>query len=743
MAEKPNFLLGKGERLTEPVSMPGRRQSPRRTPYTFGQAKRRVLPMVTRTADAMAHLPDLACPHDEGIGAITLHPEYIAKSYYPAGLLRHVGLRTVGSRPRLITPERRSKGREPEETITTQIFVAGQRRNFTEWAQGLGQWTEQTDGAVELPALENVSYLSPDERVKPIHTDAKELLFEVVLHATEFQEDNYILESFEAYLESLGLTADLDSRLYAGSLCFMRLEAPRERIREVAEFSFLRVAREMPKLRVMRPIVRSRGRAAQVATLPTESAIDTSVRVAVFDGGLPDVTPLAHWVRSFDAPGAGAPVEDHLWHGQAVTSALLFGSLTAGAEAERPFAPVDHYRVIDEQSEDNPYELYDVLQRIQDALLTTKYDFINISVGPALPVEDDDVHAWTAVLDDHLAEEDALATIAVGNNGESDPSLSLNRIQVPGDCVNGLSIGACNTRGSTWQRASYSAIGPGRSPGIVKPDILAFGGEDTEPYNVLDVGGGTTIVGTSGTSFAAPEALRLGIGVRAHFGQSLSPLAIKSLLIHTSEPSSHPRNEVGWGHAAGELEDIVVCRDGVVRVVYQGELTASKYLRASIPMPTEELTGNVKITATFCFATAVDSAHPGNYTRSGLDVVFRPHEDIRDDDAMHAKSASFFRPAELYPTEDVLRRDAHKWETCLHASVRKRGSSLKNPIFDIHYVSRAEGQADRTPNKIKYALVITVESPRTPDLYDRVVRRYQSILEPLSPTVQVPVRTGR
>ena len=742
MAERPNFLLGKGERLTEPVSMSGRKQPPRQTPYTFGQARARVLPMVTRTAEAISRLPELACPHDEAIGAITLHPEYIAKSYYPAGLLRHVGLRTVGSRPRTMTPERRSKGREPEETITTQIFVAGKRRSFTDWAQGLGAWTDRTDGAAELPAVEKVSYLAPEERVKPIHTDAEELLFEVVLHATEFREDNYILEAFEAYLEDLDLTADLGNRLYAGGLCFMRLEAPRTKIGEVAEFSFLRVAREMPKLRVMRPIVRAQGNVAPIASLPSESAIDPSVRVAVFDGGLPDVTPLAHWVRSFDAPGAGAAKADHLWHGQAVTSALLFGSLNAGLEADRPFAPVDHYRVLDAQSENNPYELYDVLKRIQDAVSTTRYDFINISVGPALPVDDDDVHVWTAVLDDHLAEEDALATIAVGNNGESDAALKLNRIQVPGDCVNALSIGACNSRGTSWQRASYSAVGPGRSPGIVKPDIVAFGGEDTEPYNVLDVGGGTTIVGTSGTSFAAPEALRLGIGVRAHFGQSLTPLAIKALLVHTSEASSHPRCEVGWGRAANSLEDVVVCQDGVVRVVYQGELTASKYLRASIPMPTEELKGNVKITATFCFATTVDSAHPGNYTRSGLDVVFRPHEDVRDEDAMHAKSASFFRPADLYPTEDMLRRDAHKWETCLHASVRKRGSSLKNPIFDIHYVSRAEGQADRTPNRIKYALVITVESPRTPDLYDRVVRRYQAILEPLNPTVQVPVRAG-
>lgn len=41
---------------------------------------------------------------------------------------------------------------------------------------------------------------------------------------------------------------------------------------------------------------------------------------------------------------------------------------------------------------------------------------------------------------------------------------------------------------------------------------------------------------------------------------------------------------------------LVTCPDGVVRVVYQGELTASKYLRAALPLPAPALHGNVSIT---------------------------------------------------------------------------------------------------------------------------------------------------
>jgi hypothetical protein len=48
---------------------------------------------------------------------------------------------------------------------------------------------------------------------------------------------------------------------------------------------------------------------------------------------------------------------------------------------------------------------------------------------------------------------------------------------------------------------------------------------------------------------------------------------------------------------------------------------------------------------------------------------------------------------------------------------------------------------DRSSNKIPYGLVITVEAPSTKDLYDQVVRRYRTALEPLTPVIQIPVRT--
>ena len=383
------------------------------------------------------------------------------------------------------------------------------------------------------------------------------------------------------------------------------------------------------------------------------------------------------------------------------------------------------------------------MQTAEVLLQNNEYEFVNLSIGPEIPIDDADVHAWTAVIDDLLCDGDKLTTIAVGNGGQYDAALGFNRIQVPADCVNALSIGAADSTGDAWGRAPYSSVGPGRSPGLVKPDVLAFGGSEREPFWVLNPNNLSRSVQVAGTSYASPIALRLATGIRAHFGELLSALAVRALLVHCSTEGSGERHEVGWGRVPERLEDFVICAEGTARVVYQGELTPGQYLRARIPLPDKQLEGNVTIRATFCYASRTDPDHPGNYTRSGLEVVFRPHEDKFDPNSEsphHPRSDSFFQLKE-FSTEQERRWDAHKWETVLHREKTKRGSSLKNSVFDVHYNAREAGGPTSTHDKLRYALVITISSPRTKDLYNRIVRRYPTQIRPLLPLVQIPIRT--
>lgn len=743
-----NFLLGKGERLAEAIRI-GSPPVNKSYPYTFQEAKTRLGPMVNDTVDQIQRLPAEACPDDLAVASITLNPEFIAKTYFPSQLLTNVGLETVGSRAKMIKPEKRSGERTPTETVTTELFVKGKRSSFNKWADMFENLSQSDPGADQIVVIEKVSFLQPSEKLKIDKASKIKNVFEVVMHLDEESAQNRHLNQFKDYLKRKDLNPDFERKFYAGGLCFLEIEAPPKLQEYIAQYSLVRVVRTMPGLRLLKPAIRTGGvDKSMKVKLPEVDALDLATQVAIFDGGIPNNHPILQWATSYDTKGVGVAHPELLEHGVGVTSAFLFGHIDPKSPLKQPYAYVDHYRVLDAVPGSNPYELYEVLERIQDVLETTNYDFINLSLGPRLPISDDEVHAWTAVLDDYLSKRQTLATIAVGNDGEGDSSIQANRVQVPADCVNALGIGACDVPDDNWQRASYSSVGPGRSPGITKPDLVDFGGSIHRPFLTIDSIDGDKIIPTGGTSFSAPTVMRLGAGVKAHFGNLLNTLAIRTLLVHCSEASEIQKEEIGFGRVARTLDDIVLCNDGVVRVVFQGRISASKFIRVPIPMPLTELKGKVLIKATLCYTTAVDPHHPENYTRSGLEVSFRPHKDKFTTDkktgrqSVNPSTKTFFGTlSKEYQTEIELRRDALKWENCMHAPKTFLGKSLKEPVFDIHYNARVEGQKDGRTQEIEYALVITVESLKTPDIYDQVVRRYATQLEPLKPIIDIPVRT--
>lgn len=427
-------------------------------------------------------------------------------------------------------------------------------------------------------------------------------------------------------------------------------------------------------------------------------------------------------------------------HGLAVTSAFLFGPIEPNGTAHRPYAYAEHLRVLDNDSHtDDPLELYRTLGLIEQVLLSRQYEFINLSLGPDLPIEDTDVHAWTSVIDDLLSDGDTFMAVAAGNNGELDAASGNARVQVPSDCVNVVAVGAASDTASSWQRAAYSAIGPGRSPGVVKPDLMAFGGDAGKYFHVVRPGEVAELEPQLGTSFASPYLLRSAVGIRAILGADLSPLAIKALLVHGAEPKELAVQEVGWGKVPEDLMEIITCPSDVARVVYQGELKPGKYLRARLPIPKGGLTGMIRLRATFCYACPVDPQDASAYTRAGLEIVFRPNDKKVKAGASNATPKSFFS-AKKYATEQEQRSDSGKWETVLHGDAKMRGSSLVGPVFDIHYNARESGGKPSRPEKIRYALVITVEAPKHADLYNDILRAYANILTPIQPQVSLPVR---
>ena len=744
MPRANNFLLGNGERLTAKVRVAtgGGEKNP---PYTFERAQRRLSSKLRETVIALDAIPDDAAPKDEVVAVVTMHPRYISKSDFPQELLSAVGLRPIGSRAQTITPESWGIKKHPKTAITEQLFVAGKRSTFRKWAGEVQRWTSASRGAQQISQFENVAAFGPKDKLRSIPSEhGSHGILEIVLHNAGERE---IVDSFVEYARRHNARPITDRRRDVKGLTFIPVEADFERAEELAQFSFVRIARPLPSLR-LRPAL-TRTVAAGSVKLPAPAPIDPSFRAVVFDGGLPDsaVGALSPWVNYVEPSGIGTAVPSMQDHGLAVTAAFLFGPVPSG-ELPVPPCAVDHVRVIDSQTTPGPdLEYVDVLDRILAHLdAHPDYQFINLSLGPNTSLSDDEVTAWTASLDDRLASGRAVATFAVGNEGERDASAGLNRLQPPADAVNALAVGAADALDTPWIRAPYSCIGPGRSPGYVKPDGVAFGGSDNEPFAALAMDGGLVLIETQGTSLASPYALRSAVSVRAQLGATLSPLAIRALLIHRADPGMNSRNEVGWGRFESNPERLITCDDDEAVVVYQGSLPVGEHLRAGIPLPSNGLRGMVHLTATLVIAPEVDPEHPGAYTRGGLEVAFRPnskryseHEGKR---SSHPKTRSFFSAGKLCDgTETLLSDEAYKWEPCLRSSQQFRAATLHEPCFDIYYHHRQSGSKATLPQPIPYAFLVSIRAPRVQDLYNRVVRAYANVLVPLRPRVRIPVRT--
>src|SRR5947209_13699435 len=241
----PNYLLGFGERLARTISIKKGGGEPR-YPWTFDEARTRLAPQWKRVSRSVAALPSLACPGEQSVFSITLHPSFLARSHYPTSLLRDLNLRAIGSRARTLTKEEGKAVPDGDSEHSPlfhapEFFVAGRRASIESFADRVSRWhpaTYQTEE--DFRKIHDVAPLDLS-RVKDIKGSEAEVPLEIVLHASENDDDDFIVEGFEQFVSELGLEVDLDERMYAGGLCFIPMRSPRELLAPLAQYSFVRV----------------------------------------------------------------------------------------------------------------------------------------------------------------------------------------------------------------------------------------------------------------------------------------------------------------------------------------------------------------------------------------------------------------------------------------------------------------------------------------------------------------------
>lgn len=734
-----NFLIGKGELLTQHVTTRGR-PIKETIIYPFDYAVSRLMPEILELNNFIENSPSESSPDGLNVARVVMHPSFISRSAFPIHFLKKNGFQAIGSKGVTLKPERWAKKKPVDVTDTTELFILGTKDCFLNLPDWLKNVDPESKEAKDFSHIEILKSFDSSQKIQASVSTYDGTFFEVGLHAPKKISDQ-IIQAFKEYAANLNCKVYEQYSISTGGLWFVPIEIEKENLDILARFTMVRLVRPISHLRSLQPLHRSSSMGIK-CNLPHLPPLSIEPRVAILDGGLPQNHSATPWIgRHILGDQNAEDCPDSNSHGLAVTSAFLFGSIDPHSQASQPYSYVDHIRVLDkESSEDDPFELYRTLSLIEDILVSKNYQFLNLSLGPALCISDDEVHPWTSLIDDKLQDGNTFLTIAAGNNGHLDAEVGNNRIQVPSDCVNAVVVGAVDCDHQDWSRAYYSAVGPGRSSGRIKPDLMAFGGDPSNKYfHVLASDVLSEIAPICGTSFAAPMLLRQAVGIRAIMGDEITLLGIKALLVHMGDSKGFERKDVGWGKIPENLDSIITCKEGQARIIYQGKLQPGKYLQAEIPLPTGEDKGTIKIKATLCFTCPIDPEHSATYTQAGLTVTFRPHSEKLSSTKKSVKSDSFFSNTE-YSTEEERRANEHKWDTVLSGEKNKRATSLHKPVFDIHYIAREEGHNPTSPLEIPYAMVITVESSVNPSLYADILNKYLNVLSPIQPKVALPIR---
>ena len=773
-------LLANGEKLKQPATRP-RGPSSKFHPLTLQAAWEKLAPQAVALTAGIDRMQQGAVGKHLVFEA-TLLPNYLASTYFPSEVLERGNLYLVGSRPARGTKVTEKK--ELPDQATRTLMLAGDPRAVRNFVSHLTQEPETTNerdweqfrrfATVTLPRKENVIVSRP----KSI---ADATTFEAVLthvYGSQRQEEewaDYHFDQFVDWVAALGGVVDIDYRRDLQGLSFVPVLLPNTALDRVADFNLLRAIRPMPEIApIPGSIVRTAARAPRPSAMASSGELPEQV-IALFDGGVDAALPVfAPFVQSFDLTAEAADPA-YLRHGSMVTSAALYGHVRADQDQlPDPLTRVDHYRVfplppsVAGQPDHRLYEMLDGMTRV---LREVDYSIVALSLGPNEPINDSaEPDRFTSELDLLAFERGITFVTAVGNNGGEDSSLGYDRVQSPGDMVNGIGVGAVSERARNqkkkYSRAPYSARGPGREGQRVQPTVVEFGGCAAEQFGGFDERGRLALA--CGTSFAGPSSARpLGGLCGMLAAPRRRPDVFRTFAVHFAERGyGHGKKflELGYGRILAAFDPCFECEPNEVTVLYDDELPRgqSTALRFPFPVGMADPT-ELELTWTLSFVSEVDPRAGNDYTLSGIETIFRPDSRVRrltnsntreskevridlDQDEIAkalAKGHTLSDEPKAHSNwavtkrEQLLRKDG-KWETLLSGRVTATVAELFEPRLDLQHLRREDGHlvGGDAVAPLRYAMLLTLRALDGAEVYEQARAQYNV----LAPLVQVPLR---
>ncbi len=272
------------------------------------------------------------------------------------------------------------------------------------------------------------------------------------------------------------------------------------------------------------------------------------VKIAVFDGGFLGVDQFEEFqhlykenriiVKNLLANDTNVYQYDD--HGTQVLSVL------AAVNRLVPQADYELYVTEDVDIETRVEEVYWL--RAAEMADSSGVDIINSSLGYSLfhdLKEEDyqlaDLDGKTSIITraaNFATSKGMVVVTSIGNEGKE---ASWNKMNMPADAFDVISVGAVNASG---QRADFSSFGP-TADGRIKPEIMSLG----VAVDVLDENGWTT---ANGTSFSAP-AISGVCALLLQQNPMLTQQTVKQLMIQSGNRYEQPDNEYGYGVLDFEL----------------------------------------------------------------------------------------------------------------------------------------------------------------------------------------------
>ena len=775
-------LLSRGELLSTPAEKSGG-GGEKFHPYSIFEAHSMLAPHAERlVAEAEALPSDLTGPHL--VFEATLHPNYLASTYFPEDLLTKSDLYLVGVRKATAPMKTAKTVKESQPTKT--LILAGPRSAVCSFGRSVALGPNKPGSAStgsweQLRELHEVGLPRPDRIIvrRPPMSKGEAITWEAVLTQigrSERELKPWAEEVFQKWVDLVrrhGGEVDGNHRCDLGRLTFVPVLLDGEALDRVAEFNLLRAIRPMPTIRpIPSTIVRSLPAAPKESRMASEGR-KPAVRMAIFDGGVNDALPAFRPFVTTEHLTTAPPDAKAMQHGSLVTSAALYGALNGGADQlPDPTATITHYRVFPlplAGSGKPDAGMYWLLDNIVETIRKDHLRLVSLSLGPDECVEDGaEPSRWTAQLDQVIHAEGVTIVVAAGNNGEDDAPLGLNRVQVPADMVNGIGVGACSPfdEKAKFGRVPYSAVGPGREGQRVQPTGVAFGGSVEEPF----VGFGTSgrLAEACGTSFATPMVARAIAGLRGTIDQTRRRTEIdRSFVGHFARrlTRGHRTVELGHGRLPSTFEPHLECAANEGTILYEDQLHRGQIKALRFPLPNGLLaTDKIDVEWTLTFLTEVDPRDASDYTRSGVEVYFRPNEYLRslsiEDKSEKGRVVHVVRDkAEIkralllgwklgeqplahsqwraYRRESTRRLEG-KWETIVRGRVSIAAGELYRPRLDVSYLRREGGQlvnGSAVP-PLPIVALVTMRAPKGVPIYERITAQFDM----LQPLIQLPLR---